>query len=291
MNRKALMIVLSFLVVTVLTAAVFNKQDNASEFLESRAILTIRSVGHQLLLQAGDSTSRLLPIKEIRKGVFQIEFQNRFSFIPDTLVRIVKTNLALANLPINYQVKVIECSSHEMVYGFEINSIQNSIVACLGRAQPLACYTIQIAFVDYAIAAQSGIQYYFYFLGAIGMAAVFFLGLGYIRMRRTPLPSKNTGVKIGMYSFFVGNRLLRCGDETIELSLKESKVLGILAEQPNELVTRNRLLKEVWENDGVFTGRSLDVFISKLRKKFKNDPAIQLTNTHGLGYTLEIRND
>jgi hypothetical protein len=136
MNRKGLIIVFSLLVVTVLTAAVINKPEDSSEFLEKRAMLTVRSVGHQLLLHAGDSTSTVLPVKQLSKGVFQLEFQNKFSFVPDTLVRIVQTNLALANLPINYLVEVFDCTSNEVVYVFEINPFQKDIVPCRGRVQP-----------------------------------------------------------------------------------------------------------------------------------------------------------
>jgi DNA-binding winged helix-turn-helix (wHTH) protein len=74
----------------------------------------------------------------------------------------------------------------------------------------------------------------------------------------------------------------------IELSDEESRLLEIFATQQNQLIERDRLLKEVWEDDGVFTARSLDVFVSKLRKKLKGDPSIQITNVYGKGYKLEI---
>ena len=71
--------------------------------------------------------------------------------------------------------------------------------------------------------------------------------------------------------------------------LKEAKLLSIFATRQNDLISREELLKKVWEDDGVFTGRSLDMFISKLRKKLKNDPCVQITNVHGKGYKLEIK--
>ncbi len=97
------------------------------------------------------------------------------------------------------------------------------------------------------------------------------------------------GVLIGTYSFSLSNQLLISDLETIELSDKEAKLLSIFAAQPNQLISREELLKKVWEDDGVFTGRSLDMFISKLRKKFKNDASVQITNVHGKGYKLEIK--
>ncbi|HNC32102.1 MAG TPA: winged helix-turn-helix domain-containing protein, partial [Cyclobacteriaceae bacterium] len=76
--------------------------------------------------------------------------------------------------------------------------------------------------------------------------------------------------------------------ETIELSRKETTLLKLFAENPNELLLRDRLLKEVWENEGVITGRSLDMFVSKLRKKLRHDPSVKLINVHGKGYRLEV---
>jgi len=56
----------------------------------------------------------------------------------------------------------------------------------------------------------------------------------------------------------------------------------------NEISNRKQLQKEVWEDDGVLVGRSLDVFISKLRKKLEADPAVRIINIHGKGYKLEV---
>jgi DNA-binding response OmpR family regulator len=97
------------------------------------------------------------------------------------------------------------------------------------------------------------------------------------------------GIAIGKYSFSLSSRLLTINSETIELSDKEARLLSILAHEQNQLISREVLLKKVWEDDGVFTGRSLDMFISKLRKKLKNDASVQITNVHGKGYKLEIK--
>jgi DNA-binding response OmpR family regulator len=72
------------------------------------------------------------------------------------------------------------------------------------------------------------------------------------------------------------------------LTIKEAKLLSIFAANLNQIVDRNRLQKEVWEDEGVIVGRSLDMFISKLRKKLEQDPNVKLTNIHGKGYKLEV---
>ena len=72
------------------------------------------------------------------------------------------------------------------------------------------------------------------------------------------------------------------------LTVKEAKLLGILAESANQVVDRNRLQKEVWEDEGVIVGWSLDMFISRLRKKLEGDDTVKIVSIHGKGYRLEI---
>lgn len=99
--------------------------------------------------------------------------------------------------------------------------------------------------------------------------------------------SEQPTVLVGSYRFEEKQGTLSNDVETITLSAKEAKLLRIFAAEPNCLIERDRLLKEVWEDEGVFTGRSLDMFISKLRKKLKNDTSLRLINVRGKGYTLE----
>jgi DNA-binding response OmpR family regulator len=89
-------------------------------------------------------------------------------------------------------------------------------------------------------------------------------------------------------SFDALNRKLLMNGNTIDLTRTETRVLGIFALSPNEAIERSRLQKEIWEDEGVIVGRSLDMFISKLRKKMEIDPSIELVNIHGKGYRLEI---
>ncbi len=74
----------------------------------------------------------------------------------------------------------------------------------------------------------------------------------------------------------------------VELTAKECELITIFSEKPNQIIKRDLLIKEVWEDNGVFVGRSLDTFISKIRKKFQNDDSINIVTVHGVGYKLEI---
>ncbi|XHR93775.1 winged helix-turn-helix domain-containing protein [Mucilaginibacter sp. UC70_90] len=101
-------------------------------------------------------------------------------------------------------------------------------------------------------------------------------------------PAPEHGFKMGNIIFNPARRQLQSAGMITELTLKESKLLLIFARSPNVIIERSRLQKEIWEDEGVIVGRSLDMFISKLRKKLEHDPAIKLVNIHGKGYKLEI---
>jgi len=265
----------------------FNTNDR-SALLEKQVMLVMRGIGHQVLLKAGDSTSRVLPVRRMSASVFQVEFQSNFKFVPDTLVHIVHASLASGHLPLQYMVNVMECSTNQVIYGYQIGSSRTTLVPCLGREQSKGCYTIQIAFMENPTANKGAtIQ-----LG-IALTAVIILGLavggrGYFRRKKAHQLDGSPFIPLGNYSFYADRRLLRNGTATIALTDKESKLLSVLAANQNQPVERNQLLKEVWEDDGVFVGRSLDMFISKLRKKLLHDAAIRIVNIHGKGYKLEV---
>jgi DNA-binding response OmpR family regulator len=84
-----------------------------------------------------------------------------------------------------------------------------------------------------------------------------------------------------------GQRLL-LESEVITLTDKECKVLELLSENFGELIPRDTLMQKIWISEGVITGRSLDMFVSKLRKKLSGDPQLKITNVHAKGYKLEI---
>jgi hypothetical protein len=96
------------------------------------------------------------------------------------------------------------------------------------------------------------------------------------------------GSAIGKFLFDVKGQRLLLGNEVISLTEKEYKILELLNKNFGELIPRETLMQEIWINEGVITGRSLDMFVSKLRKKLSRDPKLRITNVHGKGYKLEI---
>lgn len=95
-------------------------------------------------------------------------------------------------------------------------------------------------------------------------------------------------VNIGNYVYNFEDQSLILSSEIKVLTKKEAKILNLLYKYKNQVITREIILKGVWGQDDYFVGRSLDVFITKLRKYFKDDSRIVISNLHGVGFKFEI---
>jgi len=93
---------------------------------------------------------------------------------------------------------------------------------------------------------------------------------------------------IGKYQFDTHKQLLIFGDHIQKLTTKESELLKLLCNNANQILERNFALKSIWIDDNYFNARSMDVYITKLRKYLKEDPSIQIMNIHGKGYKLIV---
>lgn len=97
--------------------------------------------------------------------------------------------------------------------------------------------------------------------------------------------------EIGKFIFNSKLRTLTSGDDEKKLSPKEAQLLELLAVSPNSLISRETALKKIWGNDDYFTARSMDVYITKLRKILSEDPGLNIKNIHGAGFQLIISED
>ena len=99
---------------------------------------------------------------------------------------------------------------------------------------------------------------------------------------------RQTVFKIGKYVFDYTSQVITIGDNQQKLSTKEAELLRLLCRRKNEVLTREEALLNIWHDDNYFNGRSMDVFLSKIRKYLKDDPAVEIINVHGRGYKLLI---
>ena len=94
--------------------------------------------------------------------------------------------------------------------------------------------------------------------------------------------------KIGKFTFDIQKQILSIDGEQTKLTTKESELLNLLCTHANDVLNRDFALKTIWIDDNYFNARSMDVYITKLRKHLKADPAIEIINIHGKGYKLII---
>jgi hypothetical protein len=275
--------ILLFLSMICVAFSITGKDD----FDVARREIMLRRIGHEILLQSGDSTSRVLPLKRLSGNEYQVSFEQPFTFQPGALVSTTQRVLAKDPLSGDYVVNVLNCANGTVAYGYAISkNKQDDIVACIGRKQPVACYLVNIKFKPSGISkAKKG-----YLLGSLAVLAL--AGVMFLRpvKPRKAIPEiHDTGVfTLGALSFDPEARKLVANDKTVDLTKTETRVLRIFAMSPNEVIERSRLQKEIWEDDGVIVGRSLDMFISKLRKKLELDPDVKIVVLRGKGYKLEI---
>ncbi|MFA6088030.1 winged helix-turn-helix domain-containing protein, partial [Mucilaginibacter sp.] len=245
--------------------ATFSMAGN-DDFNIARREVLLRRIGDELLTQSGDSKSRVLPVKKIAENEYQIRFENELTFQSDSLVNTTRRLLAKDPLAHDYIVNVLNYGNASVAYGFAISgNKKDDIVACKGRKQPKASYMINIKFKPTGInAAKNG-----YLLGSLPfLAFVGFVFLKYGKPQRALTNNQSTKIfTFGLVLFDAQERQLIINKKTIDLTGTETRLLLIFASSPNETIARSRLQKEIWEDEGVIVGRSLDMFISKLRKK------------------------
>lgn len=261
--------------------------NGSDDFDIARREVLLRRIGHELLLQSGDRTSRVLPVEKIAENEYQIRFENHLTFQPDSLVNTTRYLLAKDPLIRDYIVNVLNCANSSVVYGYTISdNKKDNIIACTGREQPRACYMINIKFKPIGInTAKNG-----YLLGSLPfLAFVGFIFLRSVKPRKTLPKGQRTKIfTLGSVLFNAQERQLIINKKNINLTRTETRLLLIFALSPNETIERSRLQKEIWEDEGVIVGRSLDMFISKLRKKMEFDPNIKIVVVRGKGYKLKI---
>jgi len=93
---------------------------------------------------------------------------------------------------------------------------------------------------------------------------------------------------LGKFTFDTRKQLLAEGDNVVKLTTKESDLLKLLCQNANKVLERNYALKSIWIDDNYFNARSMDVYITKLRKHLKDEPTVEIINVHGKGYKLIV---
>lgn len=286
---------------TVLLIASFlwwNANTGTDAFQEAKTEVSMRKIGHEVLLLSGDHTSRVLPVERLASNSYRLRFEARFAFVPGSLIETIHRVAKAEQLPSDYIVRVRECKHNQVVYSFSMKPYRvvpsrGTTNQCSERKQPENCYSIELL-----LQPPDRFSSLFIVLFSTGAILLSVIGLFVIKNRRKHKQEaelsqlKEAGseagvIVLGNYRFHYRDRYLMLGPEQIRLTAKQTKLLYLFAVSPNEIIERAALTK-VWEDEGVIVGRSLDVFVSKLRKIFEVDSSVRLVNVHSRGYILEV---
>jgi hypothetical protein len=267
----------------------------SGEIDEKQMNVAMRMLGHELLLSSSDSTSRVLPVQRFINA-YQIRFSSALAISPDSLYIIAQRLRRQQLIPNQYILEVFKCdslTSSTPVYAFsEGQAGIDSIVPCIGRDLPKACYTLiftDLTFMGQETAAVEENERSWLGLLFSGLALLLSgIAIYWYRKNQSKTTSNPNLIAIGKYHFDKLNSELIIKEQRIELTSKEADLLFLLYETANQTLERDVILNKVWGDEGDYIGRTLDVFISKLRKKLEFDTSVKIVNVRGVGYKLVL---
>jgi len=278
----------------ILCTSISNAQES---YADKHIQVSLRMIGHQILLSTGDSNSRVLPIVK-EKDQYRIQFEAEFAFNPDELVNTVNRVMRDTEIAKGYFLEVEECETDEVVYSFEMNDLDSMhIIPCRARGVPKSCYGLLFTLIEKKEfttppdvpntkkeeqVETSNVPYPL-IIGLLTLIGAFFFFLW--KRKKSTVIDPNL-IALGKYRFDQRKAELILEEQRIELTGKEADLLLLLYNAANTTVEREVILNMVWGDEGDYVGRTLDVFISKLRKKLEADSSLKIANIRGVGYKL-----
>lgn len=271
----------------VLLITVLSVSTAKAETKDQHTGVLLRAIGHEFLLQIGDSKSRILEIEKI-DGRYAMKFEHSFSYEPDLLFFAAFKIFKEYNVGESYIVEVEECTTKAVIHSFKASlNTQDSMTPCGMRESPANCYVFYFTLIEEKVERSfensnlsDGFDYSYF---TIIILAVVFVSIYLMRLKRES-KSSSIIINIGKYQFDQKRMLLIIKSEFTELSSKESDLLFLFYSNENKTLKREYILNEVWGDTGNYVGRTLDVFVSKLRKKLEADETLKIINVRGVGY-------
>lgn len=251
--------------------------------------LALRRTADGLLRAAGDSTSRIPAIERVGEGVWRVRLEQTFQY--EQLPPLLQASLDLYGIRQSYQVAVRRCADDIIDLGYhQLDFLQNDTVPCDGRAMPEGCHYIEVAFLN-----NGGSTSYRAGKRSLLLLLMLMMGAGiwwFYRKRATSEAVLSPGeeadwLEFGQSRLDVAGQVLVCEGVRQHLTFRETKLLRLFVTHADHLLERDLILRKVWAEEGVLVGRSVDVFVSRLRKKLAADPSVGIVTVHGVGYRLK----
>ncbi len=262
---------------------------------DEKVNLALRRTAHHLLAESGDSTSNIPPVERPDANTFLLRLQHSFNY--DRLPALLQESFQVHDIQKDYDVAVLSCISDDLLLGYNVKDVEVG-VACGGRAQNSDCYNLKVTFASPQSSPLASAGWWIlvggFLLGGISYAAWQWA------TRRNNLPTlppieaetaESVRLHFGASSLDVANQTLLVGTVRYELTYRETKLLHLFVNHLGQLLERDFILQSVWNDEGIIVGRSVDVFVSRLRKMLRDDATIRIATVHGVGYRLEMQGE
>ena len=274
-------------VVTIIVSCFLFSEACAHDIKDNRQIeIAMRTIGHEVMLAHGDSTSRVMPVRHEGDG-YLIEFETDFVFHASKLIEAVDKVVKRTDLISNYLVEMQDYQTDKIIYSYQVKGdVDFNTIPCGARAQPKACYILRFLIMD---EDKTDLLAYTSTNTILAISIFLIIGIGLYNYQKKSESRTNLSViEIGNYIFDPRKMTLSLANHSVVLSGKESDLLLFLYLSVNTTVERDVILRNVWGDKGDYVGRTLDVFVSKLRKKLIDDPSVKIANIRGIGYRLVV---
>lgn len=259
-------------------------------FSADKVNLALRRTAHQLLMELGDEQSAIPPVERVGEYQWRIQLADSLDYL--RLSAILDESLKIHNINQIYEVSILRCSDEVIILGYHQLDIKNDNIPCLNRENDEGCSVIQLSFLDMT-PPPSGLPAGGWAFVVTGLIAMGYIGYFYLKNQKEPETESATlegWISFGNSRIHTANLALVSNGSDHKLTFREAKLLTLFANHPNAVLERDTIQEQVWADEGVIVGRSLDVFVSRLRKLLKDDPSIKIAAVHGVGYRLEVLN-
>lgn len=290
MNKfKHLKIGKQFLILIIIIVSSFSLQ---AQLIPSDQIqVSIRAALDKMYDLQLDTFSTIPAIIE-EENDFTVSLERPINY--DTFPHFLHTELTSRNIDLEYSVKISKCGGDSIILAYDRLSFINQNTPCKSRHTEHSCQVLKISFLEQeqkntSVAVPLILSFTILSLGLVGLI--------YIKKKESKKPNVVSSERqatdqatysLGNSTFNPVNQLITFNGKENTLTHRESKLLEFFAKNPNLILKRDDITDAVWKEDGIITGRSLDVFVSRLRKILSRDERLQLKNIHGVGYKLEI---
>ena len=267
--------------------------NNESLRFSEKANLALRRTAHHLLVSNGDSTSTIPAVQQTDANTFTVKLNGVFDY--DKLPELLQQSLELHDITQAYNVSILKCTNGEVQLGYNFLDLkQKGGVPCAGRKREPDCYDLKVSFYPESPKAAAGINWWILPFGGV------LAGLGYLVWKKknknisseglveAVLPEIDQRNQFGNSILDMPNLVLVTGETSFKLTYREAKLLNLFVGNKNQVLEREFILKSVWEDEGIIVGRSVDVFVSRLRKMLSTDSLVKISAVHGVGYRMEV---